>query len=153
MTERMTKTAVRRIQVEERKAMRSKFRQSAFMSKTRNVYAAQVRRAGELSLPVEYTLDALRELVEAALVAGECCYCSGRLTLSKLAVDHAVPVSRGGMFTIGNLRACCQSCNWRKGKMTAEEFAELSAFVTSRFPADVVADIWRRLVVGGRWAL
>lgn len=153
MTELLTKKAEQRIRVSERKAMRSKFRQSAFMSKTRNVYAAQVRRAGELSLPVEYTLDVLRGLVEAALVAGECCYCAGRLTLSKLAVDHAVPVSRGGQFILGNLRVCCQSCNWRKGKLTAEEFAELSVFVTSRFPADVVADIWRRLVVGGRWAL
>jgi len=28
-----------------------------------------------------------------------------------------------------------------------------SAFIASRFPGEVVADIWRRLVVGGRWAL
>lgn len=150
--ERMTKTAVRRIQVEERKAMRAQFRRSAFMAKTRNIYAAQTRRAAELGLPVEYTVDVLRGLVEAALVAGECCYCGGRLTLAKLAVDHAIPVARGGQFTIGNLRVCCQSCNWRKGKLTAEEFAEISAFLTGRFPPDVVSDIWRRLVVGGKWS-
>lgn len=91
-------------------------------------------------------------LVEAALEAGTCFYCGGRLTLPKLAVDHAVPVARGGQFTIGNLRVCCQSCNWRKGKLTADEFSDLSAFVTGRFPPDVVSDIWRRLVVGGKWS-
>lgn len=148
----LTKGAVRRIQVAERKAMRAQFRHSAFMAKTRNIYAAQLRRAAELHLAMEYPLEALRGLVEAALEAGTCCYCAGRLTLSKLAVDHAVPVSRGGLFTSGNLRVCCQSCNWRKGKMTADEFAELSDFVTGRFPPDVTSHIWRRLVVGGKWA-
>ena len=152
MTDRMTKTAVRRIQVEQRKAMRAQFRRSAFMSKTRNIYASQVRRAGELGLPVEYTVDGIRELVQAALEAGTCSYCEGRLTLSKLAADHAMPVSRGGQFTIGNLRVCCQSCNWRKGKLTANEFEQFSAFVASRFPPEVVSDIWRRLVVGGKWS-
>src|SRR6185437_7341446 len=124
--------------------MRARFRQSAFMTKTRNIYAGQVRRAWELHLPVDYTVDVLRGLVEAALEAGTCCYCAGRLTLSKLAVDHSLPVSRGGRFTSGNLRVCCQSCNWRKGRLTADEFEDLSAFVTGRFPADVVADLWRR---------
>jgi 5-methylcytosine-specific restriction endonuclease McrA len=152
MAQNMTKTAVKRIQVEERKAMRAQFRRSAFMTKTRNIHSAQARRAAELGLPVEYTVDALRGFVEAALVAGTCCYCSGRLTLSRLAVDHALPVSRNGQFTFANLRVCCQSCNWRKGKMTAEEFEQLSTFVTGRFPSDVVADIWRRLVVGGKWS-
>jgi hypothetical protein len=36
--------------------------------------------------------------------------------------------------------------------MTAGEFSDLSAFFTGRFPSDVVSDIWRRLVVGGKWS-
>jgi hypothetical protein len=73
MMERITKTAVRRIQIEDRKAMRAQFRRPAFMTKTRNVYAAQVRRAVDSQLTVEYTVEVLRELVQSALEAGTCC--------------------------------------------------------------------------------
>lgn len=56
---------------------------------------------------------------------GFACYiCSTELTLiSKDAtLDHEVPLSRGGLSTLSNMRLCCSSCNNKKGDMLLDEF-------------------------------
>lgn len=32
-----------------------------------------------------------------------------------LELDHKIPYSKGGQFTVGNLQAMCSTCNYRKG--------------------------------------
>ena len=49
-----------------------------------------------------------------------CAYC--RKPDCKLTVDHMVPIIRGGSNDIENIAPACQSCNSKKGKMTAQEF-------------------------------
>lgn len=34
---------------------------------------------------------------------------------TELTVDHVVPRSQGGPFTVDNLRACCEPCNQERG--------------------------------------
>jgi 5-methylcytosine-specific restriction endonuclease McrA len=33
---------------------------------------------------------------------------------NKLTLDHIVPLSRGGLSTVDNLRVCCRECNMRR---------------------------------------
>lgn len=50
---------------------------------------------------------------------GECFYCRRVLVLT---MDHVIPVSRGGVTSVGNLVLACRSCNSRKNNMTIMEF-------------------------------
>lgn len=52
----------------------------------------------------------------------QCQYCGVKLTLKSLEVDHDMPLSRGGTNELGNLIACCHSCNNRKGRRCWGEF-------------------------------
>lgn len=45
--------------------------------------------------------------------------CGVRLTKDNWSIDHVIPVSRGGSNNTKNLRACCISCNSRKGARIA----------------------------------
>lgn len=51
---------------------------------------------------------------------GCCSYCG--LKPEKLEQDHIIPISRGGIHSIGNLTPACSPCNKRKGKKLAAEF-------------------------------
>lgn len=53
-----------------------------------------------------------------------CFYCEGVLTYR--AVDHTVPVSRGGDNDSYNLVWSCKSCNSRKRDKTLEEYAVIT---------------------------
>jgi len=57
----------------------------------------------------------------------ECYYCKercGKSLLLRPAIDHKVPLSKGGQHDISNLVACCEECNARKTNKTVEEFDE-----------------------------
>jgi len=41
-----------------------------------------------------------------------CFYCGSK---ERLTLDHIVPISRGGVHSIGNLVTACKSCNSKKG--------------------------------------
>lgn len=148
----LTKAAINKLLVAERASMRSKHKQSAFMKRTLSIYNGQKSRAKDLKQTVEYTLADLRTMVDDALKIGICPYCQMKLTLSKLALDHALPVSQGGLFTKMNMVVCCAPCNWQKSDMSAKQFIDFTRFIVSRFPSDVVGSIRRRLVIGGRWS-
>lgn len=54
-----------------------------------------------------------------------CSYCGCKLTDTNRTIDHIISVLRGGSDLIENLCLACQSCNSRKGHMTAVEFRKL----------------------------
>lgn len=45
-----------------------------------------------------------------------------RIVLPQLVQDHMVPLVRGGSDSIDNIVGACDSCNSRKGTLTADEF-------------------------------
>jgi hypothetical protein len=128
----LTKTAERRIRVEERKLAREKQKQSAFLRKTLNIYNAMARRRKEnpcapcdeglLETGLPFSLEHFRNVVRVDMGYGGCAYCTVPLTVTNFAVDHYEPIARGGGFGLGNVRICCKSCNWQKGALTGREF-------------------------------
>jgi 5-methylcytosine-specific restriction endonuclease McrA len=50
----------------------------------------------------------------------KCVFCN--TILEKYHIDHILPLSRGGLHTIGNIQILCESCNLRKSNRTDEEF-------------------------------
>jgi 5-methylcytosine-specific restriction endonuclease McrA len=145
----VNKTQVKKLLVAERKSMREKAKNSAFMRKTLSVYNGMKKRAG---CDLDFTLERFRETVWLIVGAGHCAYCGCRLTVSNLAIDHATPIARGGTFHFQNLVAACKSCNWQKGILTAEEFTKLLVAVAC-FNKEAQADIKRRLTIGGKWGV
>lgn len=77
----------------------------------------QRRRARILGAEGSYTVTEWVELV--ASCGGRYSYCGAP---GPLAVDHRVPIARGGTNRIDNLIPACKTCNSRKHLMTEEEF-------------------------------
>ncbi|MEZ4223449.1 MAG: HNH endonuclease [Polyangiaceae bacterium] len=50
-----------------------------------------------------------------------CQYCTRRLPIRELNLDHVLPRSRGGGDSWENLVTSCRSCNLRKGRRTPDE--------------------------------
>lgn len=145
----MNKTEIKKLLVEERKKARLKQKNSAFVSKSRNVYVGQKKRALEdFKTTLSYSIEDFRAWLEPYI--DEICKCGKKMTVNQIAVDHAFPVSRGGEWSIANLSAICRSCNYRKGKMLPDEFAKLEDFVEKNLSPESKADLWRRLVSGGK---
>ena len=53
------------------------------------------------------------------LYASPCLYCG---STKNIQADHVIPVSRGGVNSIGNLVPCCYKCNPSKGARTIMEW-------------------------------
>lgn len=85
--------------------------------------AAQDRRRypSDISLSVEERSQAVAQRVE--LKNYPCVYCGEYAEI--MHIDHATPLSKGGLDVAGNLLSSCQNCNLRKHTKTAEEFIEL----------------------------
>jgi 5-methylcytosine-specific restriction endonuclease McrA len=154
-----TKTATKALLVAERKAMREKQKQSAFMRKTLNIYNGMTRRSQEMCdwkvLP--FTLESFRSWLHGELQSGRgCCYCGDRLTIAKLAIDHSYPVGRDDVGLEGwyleNLRAVCRPCNWQKGILDIEQFKELLLWIDEHLNKPEATDLKRRLTIGGKWS-
>jgi hypothetical protein len=90
-----------------------------------------------------------------------CLYCSQPIDAYSCAIDHAIPLKRGGSPELSNLDVVCEGCNFAKGQMTVEEFvffrqSLIAMFV--KFPdGKAVRDITSRLqkavqlAAGMRW--
>jgi 5-methylcytosine-specific restriction enzyme A len=52
----------------------------------------------------------------------KCIYCGVVLTDKNLALDHNIPIFRGGANTIENIDCVCTDCNMLKFKKTSDEF-------------------------------
>ncbi len=69
----------------------------------------------------------LRQSVSGCVVSGEgkklrsayygdrCYLCGVGLTVGTWTMDHVIPLSRGGLHLLSNMRPCCRSCNSQKG--------------------------------------
>lgn len=62
----------------------------------------------------------------------QCVYCDRQ---NAEAIDHLVPLSKGGTNDIRNLRACCHRCNARKGRGSVERMLAME-------PVYRAADRW-----------
>jgi len=82
------------------------------------------RRVGYANFRHSDKLTTKEVLEKFAYQQQECIYCGTQLTESNLALDHILPLSRGGSNTIDNINCLCGSCNRLKFTMTHEEFTE-----------------------------
>lgn len=153
MRKTYSKTDVDKMLVEERKAMRSKAAQSAFLRRTLSIYnGMKARQAEERGVKdLSFTLEEFRAWADTAIRQG-CYYCGSKLTVKKFAPDHAQSIASGGSFDLPNLRGSCQQCNWRKGKFHATTFKSLQSWAVINCDDAERADLWRRLSLGGKWA-
>jgi 5-methylcytosine-specific restriction endonuclease McrA len=148
----VNKTQVKKLLVAERKSMREKQKKSAFMRKTNSIYRGMKKRASEAKQTLNYSLDELRGAIEKQLGL-VCGYCECTIvTVANMAVDHVIPIARGGSHSKTNLWLCCRPCNWQKGQLTKEEFLRLIKVVRG-MQSDAAADIKRRLTIGGKWGV
>lgn len=94
---------------------------SRFCTERCNRKAAKLRRkAREHGASGMYSLAQVMRLFMAADKA--CAYCDERID-GLPDPDHVTPLSRGGRNDIGNIVACCRSCNADKCDLTLDEWA------------------------------
>lgn len=111
---------------------------SEFMKLTHTRYtnmAARMKKKGLPELP--FTIVQFRSHVMDALGAArviQCRYCGGYFTFAESAVDHAVPLSRGGWIGLENIEYPCARDNSRKGSLTPDEYLDLMEFLEKRIP-------------------
>ena len=55
---------------------------------------------------------------------GRCSYCGTNISIDGFAVDHFVPLAKGGTNDFDNLMPSCAECNTRKNAMDIERFRE-----------------------------
>lgn len=85
-----------------------------------NYYYSHFSKKYNLYNPKAYkvTLEDIRQLYANKT----CFYCNRELADREKAVDHKLPVSRGGTNDMNNLVICCQSCNSKKHNKTEIEY-------------------------------
>lgn len=77
----------------------------------------------------DVTTAQLRKLLDNAT---HCFYCNNPLTPNNVHIDHYVPLAKGGLHTITNLRVACKQCNTQKSDKTPEEFLKILSEITQR---------------------
>lgn len=89
--------------------------------KKQSQVVAQNARARRLGIEGRLSEHDWRETLEAH---GNCCtHCK---TTENLAIDHVIPLSRGGKNIRGNIQPLCESCNTSKGNKLPDEWAARS---------------------------
>ncbi len=74
------------------------------------------RRSGRRLHKARSSKDRRRKKEVAYLrTDGKCAYCGGAFSLSRLTIDHIVPLSKGGSWRNENITVACDSCNQAKG--------------------------------------
>lgn len=55
-----------------------------------------------------------------------CTYCRRRIrSFGEATFDHLKPASRGGTYNTGNLKLCCEACNYHKSNFTLREWQDV----------------------------
>lgn len=103
------------------------------------------RRAARDFQTIGYTVA---DLIRLVTDHPACAYCGCLLTPGTFSLDHAVPTSRRPDYSLGNLQVVCILDQERKGLLTAEEYKELLALV-STWPPRAGCDLLDRLRSGG----
>lgn len=115
-----------------------------------SIFRNQIAKADKLQI-LRPDYDAGRLMSMARTVVGTPCrYCGKKITVSNMSFDHKFPLDRGGTMTTENLDVIDDSCNNKKGKLTAGEFQSLIMFLKS-FAEEARGDVLTRLGIGGRW--
>jgi hypothetical protein len=131
-------------------ALFGKMAQSKFVQLTGQTYDNMRKRLERKKLPPlafskdEYrahVLEALNGYTDGAI---RCRYCKGFFTVTEIAADHAMPLSRGGSTGLDNLEFPCRACNNQKGSLTPDEFLTLLDFLEQVLPMGR-QDVLRRL--------
>jgi hypothetical protein len=135
----------------------------SWKSVIRSRYNSMQKRKTVIALGgLPFTLDQFRE--HCLKYFGEedgvvlCRYCRIPVYLGACAVDHAVPLGRGGSIGLENLEFPCQPCNDKKGQLTSGEFIALGEFL-KLLPFEASQDVMSRLqkavklAAGKRWGL
>lgn len=108
---------------------------SDFMRLTGSRFDGMLDRLERKNLPLpKFTRDQFREHVLLAMGghldgAFKCRYCLSFYTLAEVAVDHEMPLSRGGSVELDNIGFPCIACNARKGSLTPTEYLTLLGFL------------------------
>ena len=68
----------------------------------------------------------------------ECIYCAAPAT----AIDHRIPLCRGGTHTWSNIQLVCKPCNSAKARYTEEEFLSRRRVVVRRVVNPRLSDEW-----------
>ena len=58
-----------------------------------------------------------KEVIKELKKFKKCPYCGDELNDKNTHIDHIHPLSKGGRHTVGNITACCGTCNTRKNNM------------------------------------
>ena len=124
--------------------------QTVFYKRTASALSTHRRWAKEDHQEPDYDLEALRELVRAALDAGRCPYCGDALTVHNFSLDHDRPRSRGGRHSLPNLVCCCRRCNEVKGQLTGQEFRALIRLLRAWEPTGANSVLSRLRAAGKR---
>ena len=111
-----------------------------FMTITSDRYNAMQKRMKKKKLPpLQFTLEELRQHFLAELGGSSngiarCGYCERVCAPEECAIDHMIPLSRGGSLGLGNIGFPCAACNDRKGGMTPNEYISLRVFLRHKDP-------------------
>jgi 5-methylcytosine-specific restriction endonuclease McrA len=68
---------------------------------------------------------------QVGLNAVLCPYCSAPIDILSLTLDHIMPRSAGGEFTLANMQVVCADCNASKGDLTHEAFVQILTLARS----------------------
>lgn len=101
------------------------------------------KRAGTVrrhAMPIEFTRQDLHAWLKAKVGANavRCGYCGAAIDILSLTLDHEIPRSAGGAFSIPNLVICCHDCNQMKGEMTGGGYRQVLKFACTLAPHDHV---------------
>ncbi len=81
-----------------------------------------------------------------------CIYCTEKLTISTIGLDHVLPVARSGTNHESNIQFICQKCNRRKGVFTHEEYQSLLKFLSVKKREEMKKILLKRLGMSNfRW--
>jgi hypothetical protein len=110
-----------------------------FMTTTADRYRHLTERLERKKVPLLFTLAQLRSHILDAMgdsFSGglRCRYCGKICDISEVALDHAVPLSRGGSPLLSNIEMPCQNCNSQKGEREPWEFEALLVFLETKIP-------------------
>jgi hypothetical protein len=131
---------------------------SVFVRVTGQTYdnmLVRVKKKGFPGLP--FDKDVFRDHVLSAMGGNydgyfRCRYCTGFFTLEQVAVDHMLPLSRGGGVELENLDYPCKPCNARKGSMPPDKYFKLLKFLDDELPLEKT-DVLQRLQISVQLAV
>jgi len=112
---------------------------SKFMQITADRYRNMTVRLAKDGLAPPFTVEQLRNHILDALGwhydgAVICRYCGHPFDLAQAAIDHAIPLERGGSPDLKNLELICANCNAQKGKMLPQEFIDFLNLLEKYLP-------------------